>query len=51
MDDQTESDVSTKVNSLEFIAERDFLSEYGESFFIALSENQGFSVVQRSEKA
>jgi hypothetical protein len=47
MDDPSESDVSTEVNSLKFIAEQDFLTKYGENFIIALNENQGFSVMQK----
>jgi len=48
MDDPEASDVSIEVNAIQFIAEQDFLSQYGESFVISLNENQSFSVMQKN---
>jgi len=50
MDDPGDSDISTKVNSLQFIADQDFLSQYGESFLIELDEKQGFNVRQKESQ-
>lgn len=50
MDDLSDSDVSAKVNSIEFIAEQDFIDQYGKSFVITLDENQIFSVGPGKDK-
>ena len=47
MDDLGDSDVSTVVNSIQFVADKDFLSQYGESFAISLDENQSLTVTPK----
>ena len=44
MDELGDSDVSTQVNSIQFIAEQDFIDQYGESFVLSLNENRGFQL-------
>jgi hypothetical protein len=48
MDKLGDSDVLTQVNSIQFIAEQDFIDQHGESFVLSLNENQGFQVLQKN---